>query len=316
MNPRIFSGKKFFVEKPSNLIKTSKNPRSLRMEKAIGSFLKKISFLKIVDESHLHSGRRGTESHFKIYVVSSDFEGKSPLKRQKSLMDLFRKEFQEGLHALSLSLKTPQEDRGGLDVSPSPPCRKAPSKKPLLPKSQGENFGLGKFGGPRGGEQKSDPKPPLLNIVLYQPEIPSNTGNIGRICVAHSSHLHLVGPLGFSLDEKQVRRAGLDYWPHLKYTYYTDFADFLENNPVINEILMMTTKATQVLDHHQFQVGDWVLFGPETRGLPSEMYSSRNAQSYKIPMSGPTRSLNLANAVSIVSFEALRQFRCRGILNC
>lgn len=148
-----------------------------------------------------------------------------------------------------------------------------------------------------------------FNIVLYQPEIPTNTGNIGRVCVASGCHLHLIGPMGFSIDEKQVRRAGLDYWPHLTYFYYPTFDDFLEKHPIMDQVSFLTTKTEQIIYDKQFKQGDWFMFGPETRGLPEDMWRSRAAQSYKIPMVGPTRSLNLANSVSIITFEGLRQLR-------
>ncbi len=153
------------------------------------------------------------------------------------------------------------------------------------------------------------PIEPQFNIVLFQPEIPTNTGNIGRVCVATGSHLHLIGPLGFSIDDKQVKRAGLDYWVHLSYTYYENYQNFLEKNPVLDQMSFLTTKTDQVIYDKKFKRGDWIMFGPETRGLPEDVWRPRAAQSYKIPMIGPTRSLNLANAVSIVAFEGLRQLR-------
>ena len=148
-----------------------------------------------------------------------------------------------------------------------------------------------------------------FNIVLYQPEIPTNTGNIGRICVASGCHLHLIGPMGFQIDEKQVRRAGLDYWQHLNYTYYESYEQFLEQNSVVDKLNFLTTKTEQVVYDKTFERGDWFVFGPETRGLPEEILKSRSAQSFTIPMVGPTRSLNLANSVSIITFEGLRQLR-------
>ncbi len=148
-----------------------------------------------------------------------------------------------------------------------------------------------------------------FNIVLFQPEIPTNTGNIGRVCVASGCHLHLIGPMGFSIDEKQVRRAGLDYWPHLTHFYYPTFEEFLQEHPILDEVTFMTTKTDQVIYDKSFQKGDWFMFGPETRGLPEELWKPRAAQSYKIPMVGPTRSINLANSVSIITFEGLRQLR-------
>ncbi len=148
-----------------------------------------------------------------------------------------------------------------------------------------------------------------FNIVLFQPEIPTNTGNIGRVCVASGCHLHLIGPMGFSIDEKQVRRAGLDYWPHLTYTLYENYEAFLEQHDVLDQMSFLTTKTEQIIYDKSFQKGDWFMFGPETRGLPEDIWKPRIAQSYKIPMVGPTRSLNLANSVSIIAFEGLRQLR-------
>lgn len=148
-----------------------------------------------------------------------------------------------------------------------------------------------------------------FNIVLFQPEIPTNTGNIGRVCVASGCHLHLIGPMGFTIDEKRVRRAGLDYWVHLNYTYYEDYQEFLRQNSVEDKLNFMTTKAKQVIYDKKFERGDWFVFGPETRGLPEVILRAHTAQSFTIPMVGPTRSLNLANSVSIVTFEGLRQLR-------
>lgn len=153
---------------------------------------------------------------------------------------------------------------------------------------------------------------PNFNIVLFQPEIPTNTGNIGRVCVASGCHLHLIGPMGFSIDEKQVRRAGLDYWVHLQHTYYENYQAFLaEHKQILDKICFMTTKTDQSIYDKSFQKGDWMMFGPETRGLPLEVWEPRSEQAYKIPMVGPTRSLNLANSVSITTFEGLRQLRAQ-----
>ena len=148
-----------------------------------------------------------------------------------------------------------------------------------------------------------------FNIVLFQPEIPSNTGNIGRVCVASQCHLHLIGPMGFSIDEKQVRRAGLDYWKHLDYSYYESDELFFQQNKEIERLYFFSTKASKTIYQHDFQEGDWLMFGPETRGLPESLFRDKMDQTFQIPMLGPTRSLNLANAVSIVAFEGLRQLR-------
>jgi tRNA (cytidine/uridine-2'-O-)-methyltransferase len=152
---------------------------------------------------------------------------------------------------------------------------------------------------------------PNFNIVLYQPEIPTNTGNIGRLCVASGCHLHLIGPMGFSIDEKQVKRAGLDYWVHLTYFYYENIDEFLKAHDVLDQMSFLTTKAHKDIYEKDFQKGDWLTFGPETRGLPESLWGPRVAQAYKIPMVGPTRSLNLANSVSIATFEGIRQLRMK-----
>ena len=150
-----------------------------------------------------------------------------------------------------------------------------------------------------------------FNIILYQPEIPSNTGNIGRTCVATQSHLHLIGPLGFDIDEKSVRRAGLDYWKFLQVTYYETYEQFLERYPKDSRIFYFSTKGENYYTDTQFQKGDGLMFGPETRGLPVDPWEGSAAQCLKIPMVGPTRSLNLSNAVAVVMFEGVRQLGIR-----
>ena len=120
---------------------------------------------------------------------------------------------------------------------------------------------------------------PNFHIVLFQPEIPTNTGNIGRLCVASGCHLHLIGPLGFSIDEKQVKRAGLDYWSHLQYTQYTNYEEFLDTHNPKTRMSFLTTKAKQSIYKKGFKKGDWLMFGPETRGLPEFIWKSCTAQS-------------------------------------
>ena len=145
-----------------------------------------------------------------------------------------------------------------------------------------------------------------LNIVLYEPEIPSNTGNIGRTCVATGTRLHLIEPLGFRLNEKTVRRAGMDYWEHLDVTRYDDWTDFLERNPGA-KIYMATTKAKHVYTEVSYEPDCYIMFGKESAGIPEEILVQHPDECIRIPMLGETRSLNLANSVAIVLYEALRQ---------
>lgn len=145
-----------------------------------------------------------------------------------------------------------------------------------------------------------------LNIVLHEPEIPSNTGNIGRTCVATGTALHLIRPLGFSLDEKNLRRAGLDYWPHLRLFLYDSFEDFLQKNPGAR-IFMATTKAHQTYTEVEYGPDDFIMFGKETAGIPEEILVDFESTCIRIPMNESIRSLNLSNAVAIVLYEALRQ---------
>lgn len=145
-----------------------------------------------------------------------------------------------------------------------------------------------------------------MNIVLYEPEMPMNTGNIGRTCVATNTRLHLIEPLGFRLSAKEVKRAGLDYWPHLDVTVYSDYQDFLEKNPGA-KIYMATTKAPHVYTEVQYEPDCYIMFGPESRGIPEEILVEHPDTSVRIPMWGETRSLNLSNSVAVILYEALRQ---------
>ena len=147
-----------------------------------------------------------------------------------------------------------------------------------------------------------------LNIVLFEPEIPANTGNIGRTCVATGTRLHLIEPLGFSVSEKALKRAGMDYWPHLDVTTYLDFDDFLAKNPGA-KIYMATTKARQVYTDVHYEPDCYIMFGKESAGIPEEILLENQERAVRIPMIGDIRSLNLANSVSIVLYEALRQNR-------
>ncbi len=145
-----------------------------------------------------------------------------------------------------------------------------------------------------------------INIVLYEPEMPMNTGNIGRTCVATNTRLHLIEPLGFRLGDKEVKRAGLDYWPRLDVTVYSDYEDFLERNPGA-KIYMATTKAKRVYTDISYEPDCYIMFGPESRGIPEEMLVENRENCMRIPMWGETRSLNLSNSVAVILYEALRQ---------
>lgn len=145
-----------------------------------------------------------------------------------------------------------------------------------------------------------------MNIVLFEPEMPANTGNIGRSCVATHTRLHLIEPLGFRLSDKEIKRAGLDYWPHLDVTVYSDYQDFLEKNPDA-KIYMATTKAPNVYTDVNYEPDCYIMFGPESRGIPEDILVKNQDTCVRIPMWGETRSLNLSNSVSIILYEALRQ---------
>lgn len=145
-----------------------------------------------------------------------------------------------------------------------------------------------------------------MNIVLYEPEMPANTGNIGRTCVATNTRLHLIEPLGFRLNEKAIRRAGLDYWDKLDVTVYCDFQDFLDRNPGA-VIYMATTKAPNVYSEVSYDPDCYLMFGKESAGIPEEILVKHRERCIRIPMWGEIRSLNLANSVAVVLYEALRQ---------
>ncbi|MEA2012707.1 MAG: tRNA (cytidine(34)-2'-O)-methyltransferase [Verrucomicrobiota bacterium] len=147
----------------------------------------------------------------------------------------------------------------------------------------------------------------MFNIVLINPEIPQNTGNIGRLCVSTDSVLHLIKPLGFSLDEKAVKRAGLDYWQYLNLKVHDSWEDFLSGeNP--SELFFASTKGSKLYFDYKFSGSDYLIFGSEGGGLPENFYSKYSDSLYIIPMSGKeSRSLNLANSVSIILYEGIRQ---------
>ena len=145
-----------------------------------------------------------------------------------------------------------------------------------------------------------------LNIVLLEPEIPSNTGNIGRTCVATGTRLHLIEPLGFRLNEKAIQRAGMDYWKDLDVTTYLNYEDFLAKNPGA-KIYMATTKAKKLYTEAQYEEDCFIMFGKESAGIPEEILVKHPDTAIRIPMNEDIRSLNLANSVAIVLYEALRQ---------
>lgn len=145
-----------------------------------------------------------------------------------------------------------------------------------------------------------------MNIVLLEPEMPANTGNIGRTCVATGTKLHLIEPLGFRLNDKLIKRAGLDYWDKLDITVYSDFQDFLDKNPSA-KIYMATTKGLHVYSDVAYEPNDYLMFGKESAGIPEEILLDNQDRCIRIPMWGDVRSLNLSNSVSIVLYEALKQ---------
>ncbi len=145
-----------------------------------------------------------------------------------------------------------------------------------------------------------------MNIVLLEPEIPYNTGNIGRTCVATNTSLHLIKPLGFSLDEKQVKRAGLDYWKDIDLYVYESYQDFIEKNNA-PKVIMATTKARKKYSDIIYDQDDYIMFGKETAGIPESILKNNEAYCVRIPMLEGTRSVNLSNAAAIILYEALRQ---------
>ena len=151
------------------------------------------------------------------------------------------------------------------------------------------------------------PDQPLLHVVLVQPEIPPNTGSIARLCAATGVRLHLVGPLGFSLEDRYLKRAGLDYWPHVDVRAYPSWEDF-SSVCAIGRQMYYSARSTRSYLTASHRSGDWLFFGSEARGLPPQLLETHRDQTYVIPIRSPhVRSLNLSNAVSIVVYEALRQ---------
>jgi len=156
------------------------------------------------------------------------------------------------------------------------------------------------------------PKPslervPNFNIALIEPEIPNNTGSIGRTCVGAASRLHLVGRLGFDISDRAVRRAGLDYWEDLDLIQHKNYADFLSQIHDKERVFYFSKKASRSFFDVEYKKGDFFVFGKETTGLDEALLREVEKQTLRIPLWGPIRSLNLSNAVSIVVYEAMRQ---------
>jgi len=154
---------------------------------------------------------------------------------------------------------------------------------------------------------KSAAQKPLLNLVLYQPEIPQNTGNIGRTCVAIGAKLWLIRPLGFRVDDRSLKRAGMDYWEHLDWEVVDSWEEVRKRLPD-SQVWYLTKTATRLVWDATFQVGDILLFGSESRGLPASILSQNPTSNLKLPMSDLVRSLNLASTANTVAYEAVRQF--------
>ena len=151
-----------------------------------------------------------------------------------------------------------------------------------------------------------------MHIVLHQPEIPDNTGNIGRTCVATGTSLHLIEPLGFHLDEKRIKRAGMDYWEKLDLHRYMNYEEFRAKNHDA-KVWMATTKAHKSYTEVEFGPNDFIMFGKESAGIPEEILVDNEENCIRIPMKEDIRSLNLANSVAIVLYEALRQNDFKGM---
>lgn len=153
-----------------------------------------------------------------------------------------------------------------------------------------------------------------LNIVLIEPEIPQNTGNIARTCAATGAKLHLVEPMGFKVDDKKLKRAGLDYWHLLDITYYSSTADFFEKNPNGN-FYYFSTKANRTYTDISYPDNAFIVFGKETAGLPEKLLHDNPETTVRIPMISDARSLNLSNSVAIATYEILRQWNFPKLLN-
>ena len=152
----------------------------------------------------------------------------------------------------------------------------------------------------------------MINIVLHEPEMPANTGNIGRTCVATGARLHLIEPMGFRINDKMLERAGLDYWDRLDVSTYLDWNDFLEKNPGA-KIYMATTKAERTYADVRYEDDCYIMFGKESAGIPEEILVEYRETCVRIPMRPEERSLNLSNSVAVILYEALRQHEFSGL---
>ena len=152
-----------------------------------------------------------------------------------------------------------------------------------------------------------------INIVLHEPEIPQNTGNIARTCAATGAALHIIRPMGFTIDDKKLKRAGLDYWDKLDITYYDNLDDFYAKNPDA-DIYYFSTKAPAVYTDPKYGENAYIMFGKESRGLPEELLFANRERCVRIPMRDSLRSLNLSNSVAIAVYEILRQHDFEGLL--
>jgi len=152
-----------------------------------------------------------------------------------------------------------------------------------------------------------------LNIVLLEPEIPQNTGNIGRICKAMGAALHLIEPLGFSMEDKYLRRAGMDYWKELNVSYYKNYDEFTSKNPYGQKVFL-SRKASHRCDQFSYEADVYLVFGKESLGLPEELLKLNRQTCVRVPMTEGTRSLNIANAAAILSYEVMRQNDFSGLL--
>lgn len=154
--------------------------------------------------------------------------------------------------------------------------------------------------------EQENPKK-LVRIVLLEPEIPQNTGNIGRTCVGTNCELHIIGPTGFEITDSNLKRAGLDYWQHLTWYKYDNYEQWFSMVEKTDRVFYFTTKVKQTYYDVKYEVGDWLVFGKETKGLPPEIIQKNPQQAVTIPQPGQVRSLNLATSVAIAVYEAYRQ---------
>ena len=165
------------------------------------------------------------------------------------------------------------------------------------------------------GNRAENVQAELFHVVLVEPEIPQNTGNIGRTCVGTRSDLHLVGQLGFRITDRNLKRAGLDYWQHLNWTHHESLPKWQAQVTDPKRVFYLTTKAKKSYFDIAYKPGDWFVFGKETKGLDEELLRQNADQTIQIPMLGPIRSLNVATAVTVVLYEAIRQVKAQGYLD-